>query len=92
MNCWDWCSDNFKQTLVVPGNHEYYSGYDVRKLGGEFSLNVRDNVRYVNNKVVTIDEVDIILSTVWAHIRIEDAFMTEHSINDFRRIICKNYK
>lgn len=84
---WDWCSDNYKQTLVVPGNHEYYGGYDVRKLGSEFSLDVRDNVRYVNNKVVAIDGVDIILSTLWAHIRIEDALMTEQGINDFRRII-----
>lgn len=85
---WDWCSNNFRQTLVVPGNHEYYGGYDVRKPGSEFSLNIKDNVRYVNNKVVTIDGVDIILSTLWAHIRIEDAFVTEQGINDFRRIIC----
>ena len=89
---WDWCSDNFKQTLVVPGNHEYYGGYDVRKLGSSFSLEFRDNVKYVNNQVVSVDEVDIILSTLWAHIRIEDAFITEHSINDFRRIICNGEK
>ena len=85
---WDWCADNFRQTLVVPGNHEYYGGYDVTKSGGEFSLNVRENVRYVNNKVVTIGGVDIILSTLWAHIQLEDAFVTEQGINDFRRIIC----
>ena len=21
---WDWAADNFKQTLVIPGNHEFY--------------------------------------------------------------------
>ena len=85
---WDWCADNFRQTLVVPGNHELYGGFDAGQLAKEFSLTIRENVRYYNNKVVTIDGVDIILSTLWANINIGDAFMVERSINDFRRIVC----
>lgn len=85
---WDWCAENFRQTLVVPGNHELYGGFDAGQLAKEFSLTIRENVRYYNNKVVTIDGVDIILSTLWANINIGDAFMVERSINDFRRIVC----
>ena len=85
---WDWCAENFRQTLVVPGNHELYGGFDAGQLVKEFSLEVRENVRYYNNKVVTIDGIDIILSTLWANISIADAFMVERSINDFRRIVC----
>lgn len=85
---WDWCAENFRQTLVVPGNHELYCGFDAGQLAKEFSHEVRENVRYYNNKVVTIDGVDIILSTLWANISVADAFMVERSINDFRRIVC----
>lgn len=21
---WDWCADNYQQTVVIPGNHEFY--------------------------------------------------------------------
>lgn len=26
---WDWASENFKQVIVIPGNHEFYLGYDL---------------------------------------------------------------
>lgn len=85
---WDWCSDNFRMTFVVPGNHEFYGGYDALRCSDRFTLDVRENVRYINNQVVTVDGIDIIFSTLWANIRIEDSFETEQCINDFRRIIC----
>ena len=26
---WDWCSENYRQTFIVPGNHEYYAWSDI---------------------------------------------------------------
>lgn len=85
---WDWCSDNFRMTFVVPGNHEFYGGFDVLQCNDGFVLDVRNNVRYINNQVVTIDGIDFAFSTLWANIRIENAFETEQCISDFRRIVC----
>ena len=29
---WDWASDNYKQVIVVPGNHEFYKMFDLDSL------------------------------------------------------------
>ena len=26
---WKWASANYRQVLIVPGNHEYYQNYDI---------------------------------------------------------------
>ena len=30
----DWCAERFKETLIVPGNHEFYHGYDIGQIYG----------------------------------------------------------
>ena len=30
---WNWASENFRQVLLVPGNHEFYSNSDVTARG-----------------------------------------------------------
>ena len=47
---------------------------------------IRKNVHYYYNKVVRIDDVDIILSTLWAIISKEDAPYVEYGVTDFHRI------
>lgn len=48
----DWCSENYKQTFIIPGNHEYYDGVDLSESLTDFEMMIRPNVRYLNNKSV----------------------------------------
>ena len=84
---WDWASENYKQVIVALGNHEFYKGYDLATLKDGFDLEIRPNVHAYYNKVVRIDDVDIIVSTLWAQIELKNAYYTERCITDFHRIV-----
>lgn len=84
---WDWCADNFQQTVVIPGNHELYKSFDINELHEGWSMNIRPNVRACYNIVVALsDEIDLIASTLWAHIHPYDEYQTERGVTDFHRI------
>ena len=84
---WEWASANYREVLIVPGNHEYYQNYDILADGDSWSHEILPNVHYHQNKVVRIDNVDFILSTLWSHIRPEDEFVVEQGMYDFRQIL-----
>ena len=63
----DWCSGNYRQTLLVPGNHEYYHS-DISDWSDSWEIALRPNVRMYQNRVVRIDGVDFVLSTMWSKI------------------------
>ncbi len=84
---WDWASESYKQVIVVPGNHELYNNYDINNLHEGLVIPIRDNVAYYYNSVVSIENVDIIVSTLWAHIEPQKAYFTEHRVSDFRSTI-----
>ena len=52
---WNWASKNFRQVLLVPGNHEFYGDGDVTARGDSWQWMIRENVGYYYNKVVRID-------------------------------------
>lgn len=83
---WNLCSENFKETIVVPGNHELYKCFDINDLTEGWELKIRDNVRAVYNKVVHYGAIDLICSTLWAEIPLREAYFTEKGVTDFRRI------
>ena len=83
---WDWVSENFRQTLVIPGNHEFYKSEDVGTLSSGCIASIRPNVNCYYNAVVTIDDVDFILTTLWSCISPENAFITERNVSDFHLI------
>lgn len=83
---WNWCAENFKETIVVPGNHELYKGFDINDLTEGWELKIRDNISAVYNKVAHYEDIDLIFSTLWAEIPLRDAYFTEKGVSDFRRI------
>jgi len=84
---WDWASDNFCQVIVAVGNHELYKYYDLAKMPQGVVCTMQNNVKCYYNAVVQIDNIDIIVSTLWAKIPIEEAYPTERGVNDFHRIL-----
>lgn len=84
---WDWASKNYKQVIVIPGNHEFYMGYDLGQLHDGWSMEIRPNVKCYYNAVIHLsDDVDLIVSTLWGYVEPQNAFATERRVNDFYRI------
>jgi Predicted phosphohydrolase len=84
---WNWVSDNYRQVIVAVGNHELYKYYDLTKIPHGLVCTIRDNVKCYYNAVVQIGNVDFIVSTLWAKIPLEEAYVTEQGVSDFRRIL-----
>ena len=84
---WEWASANYREVLIVPGNHEYYQNYDILANGDSWSSEILPNVHYLQNKVVRIDNVDFILSTLWSHIDEEHKEVIHREMPDFRQIM-----
>ena len=84
---WDWVSDHFGQTHIVVGNHELYKYFDLGKMPDGLIGSIRNNIHIHYNNVIHLESTDIILSTLWAHIKDEDAYYTERGVSDFYRIL-----
>lgn len=84
---WDWASENYRQVLACMGNHEFYKYFDIATLEDGYCIDIRPNVKSYYNGVVHIDDVDIILTTLWSKIPLSEAYYTEQVISDFHRIL-----
>ena len=84
---WDWASNHYQQVIVALGNHEFYKFHDLASMHDGLIGEIRPNIHYYYNTVVRIEDVDFIVSTLWAHIDLDDAYITEHSVTDFHRIL-----
>ena len=88
---WDWVADHYEQVIAIPGNHEFYRGFDMAAMEKEWSYSLRPNVRYYNNQVISLGaDVDLIVTTLWAQIPFDKAAETVLHVNDFRNIRCEN--
>ena len=52
-------------------------------------MRIRPNVHSFYNGIVHLYDTDIILSTLWGYIPLEEAYYTESVVTDFRRILYK---
>ena len=84
---WKWAADNFEQVIAIPGNHEYYAYYDIAAQPDSFQIELFPNVKICSNIVEHLGTVDVVASTLWAHIEPQNAFNTERSVSDFHRIM-----
>lgn len=79
---WDWAADHYEQTYIVPGNHEYYGGFDLQDSLHDFSLPIRSNVCYKNNTVVNLMETELIFTTLWTCIPPQYLYSINQKIAD----------
>ena len=81
---WDWCAEHYLETFIVPGNHEFYGGYDIVQTMEDFELIVRPNVRYLNNKSFIFGDVELFFTTLWTRIDQARLWTVQHGMNDYR--------
>lgn len=84
----DWCSANYRQTYLIPGNHEYYGGFPIEKTIRGFEYKIRDNVTYLNNKSVVIGDTELFFTTLWTHIPSNESYIIEKLMTDCRLALC----
>lgn len=80
----DWCSEHYRQTYIVPGNHEFYHGYDIGNTMEDFEFSYRDNVRYLNNKSVVEGDTELFFTTLWTRINPLYLWQIQRGMNDFK--------
>lgn len=87
----NYLSDNFKTTYWIPGNHEYYHA-DIAERSGVMNEKIKNNVFLVNNTSVIHENVCLVFSTLWSHIRPAYQWQIERSLNDFHLIKYKGHR
>ena len=83
----DWCADNYRETFLVPGNHEYYRD-DVAAYPDSWERELRSNVRMCENRSCVLDDTEFILSTLWTHIPMSHWLTLKAGMSDFSLIRC----
>lgn len=80
----DWCAEHFRETFIVPGNHEFYHGYDIAQTMENYEFAYRDNVRYMNNRSVVIGDTELFFTTLWTRISPLHLWEIQQGMNDFK--------
>ena len=89
---WEWASKHYSQVVACLGNHDFYGYYDLSSMPNGFCKQIRHNVHAYYNSIVHLDDIDIIVSTLWSKIEPPDAYLTERSVSDFYRIMYGSHR
>lgn len=79
-------SKQFKQVYIIPGNHEYYEGYDLAETITPTKRAIHHNVFLVNNIALDLGEVELICSTLWSRIE-QYPIEVRYGMMDFKHIL-----
>lgn len=82
----DKISRKFKNVYMIPGNHEFYGGFDITVLDKPVKIKIRDNIFLVNNTTENIDGVEFFFTSLWSNIKRQNAFYIEQHVSDFHKI------
>ncbi|MGL4852754.1 MAG: metallophosphoesterase [Phocaeicola sp.] len=83
----DWCAENYTETYIIPGNHEYYDGIELSTCFDDYEYLLRENVRYINNRSIVIDDAEFFFTTLWSKITPSEIVPVQMGLTDCRRII-----
>lgn len=78
-------ADEFEAVYILPGNHEYYGGYDVASALQPTFETIRTNVCIVNNTTADLQGVRLVFSTMWSLIN-KNIREVIRGLTDFRLI------
>lgn len=82
----DRCAEHYRQTYIIPGNHEYYDGVELSDRFDDYEHFIRENVRYINNRSVRINDVELFFTTLWSVIPPVEIVTVQMGLTDCRRI------
>ena len=81
-----WCSENYQQTYLLPGNHEYYGKFPLDLTLESWQMDIYPNVHYLNNKSVVIENSELFFTTLWTFLEPLEIYDVQQVMNDFRKI------
>lgn len=87
----DYFSSNWKKTIIIPGNHEYYakSSYTVKSTSN-IEKDLADNVKFLNNCFDIIEgenyNYKIFGATLWSNILPNEYLEVINTMNDYNYI------
>lgn len=102
-DCFDdaiqYLSDNWKNVIIIPGNHEYYGDYApcIKHMRNPCKFHLKDNVTLIEKSSIRLEDDNCVYiiagGTMWTVMPPEDMYCVEQQMNDYHIIqYDDNYK